>query len=417
MSVVCAMLLVLQAAPNGSAASSSTGAGLETAGNNHAATHVNNGLSASLGPGTHYIYAQDATCPDGIDAFQVSGTTLTHIQTVGVGCSGSHFFGQHHLAVVRKPSNCLLLTDGDGNVYSFTIAPDSGLLSTSPASSANIGTTDFPTTHFPGGDLVVAGSTVLVGRLGEIDVLAVGGGCALTLESQNSTGSEIDVNLALYDAITVVSADANSGDMVAYTLQPNNTLMETANDPGQIFASGTNGSGPDSVAVVYGNVYTGEATDIPPHAQGFSFDGSRFTPVAGSPLQSADPLTSNGAAVAGSANNHILIQANQFSGQISWYSLAGGGGRMSSGGDTPLQNPGAADHHCGSSAAAGCSDSLPVLEPTQVTVAGNNLLVAQRSGGDLEDCALAPDNVYDCHSIATLTGAFSGVGGSAAIFK
>jgi hypothetical protein len=193
-----------------------------------------------------------------------------------------------------------------------------------------------------------------------------------------------------------VSADAVTGDIVAYTLQPNHTLIETANDAGQIFASGLGGSGPDSVAVVYGNVYTGEATNIPPRAQGFSFDGSSFTPLPGSP-QTAAPGTSNGAAVAGSATNHILIQANQFSGQISWYSLAGGGGGMSPGGDTPLQNP-------------------PDV-PTQVTVAGNNLLVAQRYGGDLEDCALAPNSVYNCHSIATLTGAGSGVGGSAAIFQ
>lgn len=239
--------------------------------------------------------------------------------------------------------------------------------------------------------------------MGEIDVLAVGRGCALTLDSQNSTGSEVDVNLALYDASTVVSADGVSGDMVAYTLQPNHGLIETADSPGQILGNFFGDTGPDSVAVVYGNVYTGDATSAPPQAQGFSFDGSRFTAVVGSP-QTANPRTSNGAAVAASANNHILIQANQFSGQITWYSLAGGGGRMSSGGDTPLQNPGAADQF------------LPVLRPTQVTVAGNNLLVAQRLGGDLEDCALAPNSVYNCHSIATLTGAFSGVGGSAAIF-
>jgi hypothetical protein len=409
MGVVCAMLFLLQAAANAGAASSSTGGGSETAGNSHAATHVNNGVSASLGPGTHYIYAQDGTCPDGIDAFKVSGTTLTHIQTVGVGCSSATFFGQHHLAVVRTPSNCLLLTDGDGNVYSFTIAPNSGRLSTSPASSVAIDL------RFTGGDLLVSGSTVFLGRtfgdtepLGEIDGLTVGGGCALTLESENPTGSELDVNLALYNPTTVVSADANSprdypnmgdtdahsGDIVAYTLQPNNTLIETANDPGQIPGLFPD-TGPDGVTVLYGNVYTGQATSAPPQAQGLSFDGSTFTPVAGSP-QTANPGTSNGSAVAGSANNHILIQANQFSGQISWYSLAGGGGRMSSGGDTPLENPG--------------------LRPTQLTVAGNNLFVAQNHGGDLEDCALAPDSVSNCHSIATLTGAGSGVGGSAAIF-
>lgn len=83
--VVCALVFLLQAAATAGAASPSTGAGSETAANNHVAAHVNNGLSASLGPGMHYIYAQDATCPDGIDAFKVSGTTLTHIQSVGGG--------------------------------------------------------------------------------------------------------------------------------------------------------------------------------------------------------------------------------------------------------------------------------------------------------------------------------------------
>jgi hypothetical protein len=417
MGVVCAMLFLLQAAAHAGAAASNIGADSETAGNNHAAAQVNNGLNASLGPGTHYIYAQDGTCPDGIDAFKVSGTTLTNIQTVGVGCSFSTFFGQHHLAVVRTPSNCLLFADGDGNVYSFTIAPNSGLLSTSPASTVKIDTlpTDTSSPRFFGGDLVVSGSTVFLGRtfgatepLGEIDVLTVGGGCTLTLDSENPTGSELDVNFALYNPTTVVSADANSprdfpnpgdtdahsGDIVAYTLQPDNTLIETAHDHGQIPGAFPD-TGPDGVAVLYGNVYTGQATSAPPLAQGFSFDGSSFTPVAGSP-QTANPETSNGSAMAGSAGNHILIQANQFSGQISWYNLAGGGGRMSSGGDTPLQNPG--------------------LRASQVTVAGNNLFVAQNHGGDLEDCALAPDSVSNCHSIATLTGAGSGVGGSAAIF-
>jgi hypothetical protein len=254
----------------------------------------------------------------------------------------------------------------------------------------------------------------------------------LSLASQNSTGSEIDINWALYNPTTIVSVDTSSGplgmlgkgDMVAYTLQSNNTLIETARSDGQIPGNFDNGTGPDSVTVLCGNVYTGQATSAPPQAQGFSFDGSAFTPVAGSPRTDPnDGKTSNGAAVGGSANNHILIQANNYSGQISWYSLAGGGGRMSDiQGNTPLQNPGATDHLCGdASPATGCIPLheplyLPVLRATQLTVAGNNLLVAQARGGDLEDCALAPDRVYDCHSIATLTGAFSGVGGSAAIF-
>jgi hypothetical protein len=312
---VSALMFLLQAAPS-RAATAAHAAQLGVsgpAGNNHRAAHVAGSLHASLGPGTHYLYAQDGTCPDGIDVYEVAGTGLANIQNVAAGCEAGTFFGNHHLAVVRTPANCLIFSsDGDGNVYSFTINPSTGMLSTWPASSVTVG-------GFPG-DLAVSGSTVFESNIfgGTIDVLTVGSGCALTLRTQNSTGPEFDINIALANPTTVVSADLNSGDMVAYTLQPNDTLVETVNDPGQI-------ANPDSVAVLSGNVYTGQATGGPPQTQGFSFDGTAYTPLAGSPQTSSDPSSINGAAVAGSTKNHLLAQADQYSGHIGWDSVTGTG--------------------------------------------------------------------------------------------
>ncbi len=369
-------------------------------GRNHAAPHVVGRLPRPLGSGTDYIYAQDGTCPDGIDVYQVSGTGLSLIQNVRGGCSENPYLGNHHLAVVKTPANCLMLTDGDGNVYSFTIDPSDGTLSPSPVGAVSVGGDP--------GDLAVSGSTVYESNSNSsnghptIDVLTVGDGCSLTLDSQNSTGSEDDINIALTSPTTVVSADANTGrrsgtarrrrDMVAYTLQEDGTLAETASGPGQI-------ASPDSVAATgLGSkslVFTGQAVDGPPQTQGFVYSGSGFNPLPGSPLTSTDPNALDGAAVALSVPNGLLVQADNLTGQIGWDTLTGS--RMAYAGDTLLAQNGA--------------------DPTELTVLGNDLLVAQDDNGDLEACALAPSGVSNCRSIATLTGAGSGDSGSTAVFS
>ncbi len=358
-------------------------------GSNHAAPHVIGRLPASVGSGSHYIYGWDGTCPDGIDVYKVSGTTLTFVQNVSsVGCTTGTYFGSHHLAVVRTPSDCLEFTDGDGNVYSFTIDPGNGMLSTAPVSTAAVG--GFPQ------DLAVSGSTVYESNSNDgnpaptIDVLTVGSGCSLTLDSQNSTGREDDLDIALAGPSTVVSADFNSGDMVAYTLQANHTLAETTRDPGQLGAPwGVAAAklGPDSL------VFTGQIGN-PPSTQGFDLSHSAFTPLKGSPQTTTDPYSDDGAAVAVSVPNHLLVQADQISSQIAWDTVTRRG-----------------------LAYAG-NLSLPIFGdyPTELTVAGDDLLVAEGFRGDVDACALAPTGVSDCRSVLTLTGGRDGDGGSTAIF-
>ncbi len=362
--------------------------GFGTAWNNHAAPRVVGRLSTPAASGT-YVYGWDGTCPDGIDVYKATGTGLSFVQNVsGFACSLGTFFGSHHLAVVRTPANCLMFDDGGGNVYSFTIDASNGTLSSSPVSSAYVG--GFPE------DLAVSGSTVYESNSNSenpspsIDVLTVGAGCGLTLVSQNLTGYEDDVDIALANPTTVVSTDENSGDMVAYTLQPNKTLVETTKAPGQIRA-------PDSVAASdFGSghalVFTGDAIESSPQTQGFVFSGSGFSPLPGSPQTSSDPNSKVGAAVAVSVPNRLLLQGD-VTGQIGWDTLTGG--QMTYAGDTSLAHPD---------------------DPTELTVAGNQVLVAQVYNGDVEACGLAPSGVSHCRTVVTLTGAGSGLGGSTAVF-
>lgn len=337
-------------------------------------------MSGSFGPGTNYVYAEDGTCPDGIDVYKVTGKKLTHLQNVQVGCSETVYYGAHHVDVVRAPQDCLIYSSsGENTVYSFKIHPKTGELSAKPAGSVAV---DDPQ------DITSAGSTAFVSSpSASIDVLRVGSGCALTLTSENSTNDEQDVNIGLAGPTTVVSADIFSGDMVAYKLHKNGKLAEIASDPGQLPA-------PDGIAVANGgrDVYTGSASGFnPAEAQGFSYVDNAFTPLPGSPQTSSDQSSKFGIAMVAATKYHLLAEGD-ISGQISWYKL---GRKMSYTGDTALADP--------------------TGQPTDFALRGDNLLVAQTYGGDLEDCTLATDNVSDCHTVATLTGAGSGNGGSVAI--
>ena len=207
-----------------------------------------------------FLYAQDGTCPDGIDVFKLSGTKLSHVQTVkGVGCVVTTWYGSHHLAVVTKPADCLIYTDQqDGLVRSFKISAMTGKLTSKPAGSANVG----------GGpsDLAVSGSTVFESDPNNsIDVLTVGSDCHLSIDSQNSTSGERDFDIAAVNSKTVVSADNNSNLLVAYTLESDGKMTETIRHSSQIFD-------PQGVALYSTssglNVYTGQATTSPPQTQG-----------------------------------------------------------------------------------------------------------------------------------------------------
>ncbi len=357
------------------------------AGGSRGAPLVVGHLPAAAGTGTRYLYAQYGTCPDGIDVYRTSGASVSFIQHVLLRseCSIETLAGEHHLAVVTTPASCLVFTDGwpdnPGYVYSFKIDASTGMIGPSPISHVSV--------RAGPDDLAVSGSTVYVSASpsSTIDVLTVNSGCGLKIDSVNSTGSEQDINIAVVNPTTVVSTNTDSytvpGDVVAYSLQANKTLVETASDPGQILD-------PDGVAVLnaggHAFVFTGQNDEGPPQTQGFAFtESGGFTPLPGSPQTSTDPGSDNAldAAVAVSLPNRLLTMGDQDSGQISWDTLSPGGG-MAYGGDTSL-----------------AQDDTP----TELTLLGNVLLVAQADSGDVEACAVAPSGVSNCRTILTTTGA------------
>jgi hypothetical protein len=366
---------------------------------------VKGALSPAI-TGTHHLYADDGTGPNGIDVFTLSGSTVTLLQHVTFGPFGpGTWFGAHHLALTTytagspaRSYSCLAFASaGDRTVYSFQVAANGAL---SPVSAVAVG-------GYPN-DLAALGSVLFESNLGSqiggtntLDVLSFGPGCALSLLHQTSTGSELDVNIALINANQVTSADFNSGKLVIYSLGPGGVLTESAVQAGQITSQ------PDSPTVwntvtstgVVTNVYTGQATSISPQAQGYRLGAGPFDPLKGSPQTDSDASSSNGAAVAVDPNHKLLIQANNYSGQIGWYKLTPSStttvGSIAFGGDTPL--------------------SLTGDQPFSLAVFGSNLFVAQAGNGDVEDCALATTGVSGCHTIATLSGAGTGNGGSVAI--
>src|SRR6202023_2010768 len=88
------------------------------------------------------------------------------------------------------------------------------------------------------------------------------------------------------------------------------------------------------------NVYTGQVTNGRPQVQGSQYNAGHFSSLAGSPQTDGDATSANGAAVTVDAAHMLLLQANQYSGQIAWYALTAGSpgvvGSMTYKGDTQL---------------------------------------------------------------------------------
>jgi hypothetical protein len=364
---------------------------------------VNGPLSSAVS-GTHYLYADDGGNP-GIDVFTLSGTTVTFLQHVNLDATDPlGLLGLHHLAVTTYTAgspiqrfSCLAFATEGLTVYSFKIA-NNGMLSASPVSAVAM-------PRWPG-DLAASGSILFESSMDPIEgfdtnslgVLSFGPGCTLSLMRETSTGTHLDMNIALINANQLVTAESDTGNLVIYSLGTHGVLTKSAVQPGQI-------ASPDSMAVwntmtptgVVSNVYTGQATSGPPQAQGFRVGAGPFDPLTGSPQTDTDPKSSNGAAVAVDAAHKLLVQANNGSGQIAWYKLAASSttkvGSITFGGDTPLA----------------ASD-----QPISMAVFSGNLFVAQNLGGGVEDCALATTGVSGCHKIITLTG---GGGGTSVAIK
>lgn len=342
--------------------------------------------AAFAAPSVHFLYADDGTCPDGIDVFKVSGSTLTLVENIVAGCSGgNNLFGAHRLAVTKKTSSgpaCLFFASSgngvSGTVNSFAIASSTGKLT--PKTSVSGGTD--PT------DLLVVGRILIET---DPDGLAfntykIKTSCALTALLSNSTGSEFDINIAQLHGTAVASADVSTGNIVTYHLNTTTGAMtEVHSVAGQI-------GHPDSLAVQTAssssgqviNVFTGQSTLSPPQVQAAqaTSTGSALSAFSGSPVTDGDGSSSNGIGVL--VAGRLLLQLNNESSQVAWYGFTTGKpgvpGSIAYGGDTAL-----------------------TASPTEMTQLGSTLFVAMWTAGVVDACAVGAGGVSGCVAAATLS--------------
>jgi hypothetical protein len=358
--------------------------------------HALPGVTNTLG--VHFLYADDGTCPDGIDVFKVSGSTLTLVENIVAGCSSGGYFGAHRLAVTKKTSSgpaCLFFASSGngirGTVNSFAIASSSGTLTPKRSVSGGIDPAD----------LLVVGRILIETDPGGLafNTYKIKTSCGLTALLSNSTGSERDINIAQLHGTDVASADFNTGNIVTYHLNTTiGAMTEVHSVAGQF-------GGPDSLAVQTAstssgqviNVFTGHSM-LPPArvqvAQATS-TGSALSAFSGSPATDGDGSSSDpgiGVLVSGS----LVLQLNEFSSQVAWYSFTTGTpgvpGSIAYGGDTAL-----------------------TARPTEMTQLGSTLFVAMWSFGVVDACAVGAGGVSGCVAVATLSTNGNPFGGEGAV--
>jgi hypothetical protein len=357
--------------------------------------HALPGVTNTLG--VHFLYADDGTCPDGIDVFKVSGSTLTRVENIVAGCSGGiAYFGAHRLAVTKKTSSgpaCLFFASSgngvSGTVNSFAIASSTGTLT--PKSSVSGG--------IDPADLLVVGRILIETDPGgqAFNTYKIKTSCALTALLSNSTGSEGDLNIARLHGTAVASADLYTGNIVTYHLNTTTGAMtEVHSVAGQI-------GSPDSLAVQTAstssgqviNVFTGQA-NTPPQVQAAqaTSTGSALSAFSGSPVTDGDGSSDNGIGVLVSGS--LLLQLNNLSSQVAWYGFTTGTpgvpGSIAYGGDTAL-----------------------TANPTEMTQLGSTLFVAMYTASVVDACAVGAGGVSGCVAVATLSTNGNPYGGEGAV--
>jgi hypothetical protein len=217
-------------------------------------------------------------------------------------------------ATTSRPPCLFFASDGDHQIYSFSIDPSTGKLTATAQGSvpAATGMAD-PS------DLLVVGRILIDSEPSDaaFRTFAINNDCSLTALMVNSTGAETDYDIAALHGPNIVSSDINSGNVVTYRLDTTTgALSEIHSVAGAL-------SVPDSEAVQVKsttsgtviNVFTG-ATLVPPEAQAAQTDlnGSFLNPFSGSPATDGDPSASNGVGVMVSGG--LLLQLNNNSGSV-----------------------------------------------------------------------------------------------------
>jgi hypothetical protein len=278
--------------------------------------------------GVHYLYAEVGDCPDGISVFKVSGSSLTLVQNIAVGCEDGGFFGAHHLRRTTKTTTgpaCLFLAN-DGNagvgagVHSLAINGSTGALSL----VSSVAGGSYPT------DLLVLGRELVEtdppsspSSPMEFNSYAIHNDCSLSLLQSSAMVGEV-ISIAALSGSEFV-APIYPGSIGTYKLNKLTGAITL------VSAASAQVSGLDSAAVQIAqtasgqvvNVFTGQASSGPPQVEAaqMSATGS-VLPFKGSPVLDGDASAKDGVGVLVSGST--LFQLNNTSSQLAWYQMTAG---------------------------------------------------------------------------------------------
>jgi hypothetical protein len=326
--------------------------------------------------GTHYLYVDDGTCADAIDAYAVT-STVTHINNYPTnGCLTLAYYGASVLAVARATSahgNCLIY--GSTNDSTFL-----GFMTSFPINSdGSLGTqtseVETSTGAVPGAIAVSSnGNFALDSNPGnDIESYSIGNGCALTFAGSVSTSSVFNMATA---GSYVVSADTNASDIDTYLLSSTGSLSSVGSSNGNV----TNVDGVALHKTAKGWVlYTGQATANAPEAQAGRYTQSNgaFTNFTGSPATDSQGL--NGALV--TTTPYFLIMGEQYTSSLANFSVM----------------------HQTASFSSHVSMAVSGTAPDAFATDGKTLFVDGLYFGDIEGCSLSSTSgASNCATVATL---------------
>lgn len=347
----------------------------------YAPKHISVSKLNMSGSGSHYLYVDDGTCPDSIDAYK-TGSTLTHVGNYpNDGCTTIAYYGASSLATVSANKNhgtCLLYADSSGFVDSFVINADGSLGAESshlPTASGGFPSNIVTDTH---------GNTAYETNPGyDLESYSIGSGCVLTFLQSTTASSQFYTSTVVINK-DLVTTDLFGNTIDTYILGSGGSMTLKNSVASQIV-------GPDSLAVQVLNptnnptyrVFTGQATATAPQVQGGRFTrGGKITFLPGSPL--TDPNGLNGAGVTFDNALNVLIQGEQYTGTLANYSAGRNGFAFLS--ETTM-------------AVAGES-------PSTFVQLNKTLFVDMIYNGDLEACTLTRAGATGCASVAVLTSNF-----------
>ena len=347
--------------------------------------------------GTDYLYAEEGTSPDYIDAWKMGsfGKTVGHFAT-DANNAYTVFFGSNRLAISKQDSthsNCLILLDT--NNYSPPGYVDSFIIQSNGNLSAEVSHVQAQSSVGVPTDIHVIGDIAYVNDIGyyvsgDLESYGIGAGCALTyLSAATPPNGDVYLNTNVVGSTLLIGADYNTGNIDVYSLGSGGTITYLASTPSQITSC------PDGIAVQTNGpkVFTGQCINGAPEVQGGLFNTSTgaISFLTGSP--SSDPQGSNGGATTFDNTDGLLIMAEQYTSSLGVFKVSTKN-MLSFLEHIPLQV--SSDY------------------PTTFAQFNQFLFVDGLYNGDIEACSLSKYGVGSCITVALLTNA-SGFSGGMAI--